>query len=189
MKAAASAFSGRGAGAASASTQFEELYRANYSRIYNYLYGCLLHRERTEDLVSDVFFEALRSFPRYDRTKGSMGSWLGSIARHRLLDNFRRAQNRLEILSGDVPEPSTEQRSGAASLAGKTSWEDERSLKYPEHRAAIRILSQLSPKEREFLELRYGLELSDREIAAMYSVSREAIRKRYERLLAKCRRM
>ena len=189
MKTAGVAVPFSGGGAASASARFEELYRANYSRIYNYLYGCLLHRERTEDLASEVFFEALRCFSRYDRRKGSVGSWLGSIARHRLLDYFRRAQNRLEILSGEVPEPSAEQRSGAASLAGKTSWEDENSLKYPEHRAAVRILRQLSPKEREFLELRYGLELSDREIAAMYSVSCEAIRKRYERLLAKCRRM
>ena len=50
-------------------------------------------------------------------------------------------------------------------------------------------LGNFCPREREFLELRYGLELSDGEIALIYGTSREAIRKRYERLLAKCRRM
>ena len=159
---------------------FEEIYEENYARIYNYLYGSLLHRQKTEDLTSEVFFEALRTFSRFDTTRGSARAWLNSIARHRLLDYFRRVGSRPEVLTEDLPEESAEQ---------KPSWEVGHTLSCPENEAAVRILGSLSQKEREFLELRYGLELTDGEIALIYGTSREAIRKRYERLLAKCRRM
>ena len=163
-----------------AAVTFEELYEENYGRIYNYLYGSLLHRQKTEDLVSEVFFEALRSFSRLDSSRGSAKAWLTGIARHRLLDYFRKAGRCLEVLTENMPEEAAKQ---------KASWEDGTTLSCPENKAAVRILGKLSQREREFLELRYGLELSDGEIALIYGTSREAIRKRYERLLAKCRRM
>ena len=163
-----------------AAVTFEEIYEENYARIYNYLYGTLLHRQKTEDLTSEVFFEALRSFSRFDIAKGSPRAWLTGIARHRLLDYFRRAASRPEVLTESPPEEGAEQ---------KKSWEEASTLSCPENDAAVRILGSLSQREREFLELRYGLELTDGEIALIYGTSREAIRKRYERLLAKCRRM
>jgi len=163
-----------------AAVTFEEIYEENYARIYNYLYGTLLHRQKTEDLTSEVFFEALRSFSRFDIAKGSPRAWLTGIARHRLLDSFRRAASRPEVLMEAPPEESAEQ---------KPSWEEGHTLSCPENEAAVRILSRLSQREREFLELRYGLELTDGEIARIYGTSRDAIRMRYERLLAKCRRM
>lgn len=163
-----------------AAVTFEEIYEENYARIYNYLYGSLLHRQKTEDLTSEVFFEALRTFSRFDTTRGSPRAWLTGIARHRLLDYFRRAASRPEVLTEAPPEEGAEQ---------KKSWEEASTLSCPENEAAERILGSLSQREREFLELRYGLELTDGEIALIYGTSREAIRKRYERLLAKCRRM
>ena len=51
------------------------------------------------------------------------------------------------------------------------------------------MLQQLSLKERDFLELRYGLELKNAEIAELLGISRDGVRMRYERLLKKCRQL
>jgi RNA polymerase sigma factor (sigma-70 family) len=50
-----------------------------------------------------------------------------------------------------------------------------------------RILQHLSPQEREFLNLRYGMQLSNDEIGAIYSINGKAVSERYRRLLKKCR--
>ena len=52
---------------------------------------------------------------------------------------------------------------------------------------ADHILSCLDISEREFLNLRYGLQLSDKEIGAMLDEKENTINKRYQRLLKKCR--
>ena len=37
---------------------FEQVYGRYFSDIYNFVYAQLLHKERSEDLVSDVFIKA-----------------------------------------------------------------------------------------------------------------------------------
>ena len=49
------------------------------------------------------------------------------------------------------------------------------------------ILSCLDIKEREFLNLRYGLQRSDKEIGSMLDMKENTVNKRYQRLLKKCR--
>ena len=43
--------------------KFEDIYDQNYSYVYNYIYMQVLHRQNTEDIVSDVFMKA---YTHYD---------------------------------------------------------------------------------------------------------------------------
>ena len=52
-----------------------------------------------------------------------------------------------------------------------------------------RVLVKLSEDEREFIDLRYQMELSNPQIADIMGISPKAVSERYRRLLGKCRRI
>ena len=90
--------------------RFEQVYEKYYRTVYNYVYRLLLHRQNTEDVVSETFLKAMRSFSRYDRKKGTVSAWLCRIAHNCTMDSLRSAavQTSLsleELLeSGQIPE-------------------------------------------------------------------------------------
>ena len=51
------------------------------------------------------------------------------------------------------------------------------------------LYARLTWEEREFLDLRYVIGLSDNEIAALYGLEPKAVNKRFQRLLKRCRQL
>ena len=45
---------------------FSEVFEDNFSGIYNFVYARILHRERTEDLVSEIFMKAMKHYASFD---------------------------------------------------------------------------------------------------------------------------
>ena len=91
---------------------FETVYNKYFSDIYNFIYAQLLHRERSEDIVSDVFIKAMTNYDRYDPQKASVRTWLTNIARNTLIDEYRKSSIRnhqsLDDEEGSFTEPSYE---------------------------------------------------------------------------------
>lgn len=58
-----------------------------------------------------------------------------------------------------------------------------------EYRELFNILCRLTDAEKDFLGLRYGLEMTNDEIAQMLSITPKVVSDRYSRLLNKCRRI
>ena len=153
---------------------FEELFDTYYDRLYNYAYSLLLHREDAENIVSETFLAAYVSYDRYDPNIASPGTWLFRIAHNKAVDLVKSASyKRTEELPEDTDVQSHEDFT-----------------KDVETREEILYLySRLSVEEREFLDMRYVMELKDAEVAEMYGVPVKTINKRYQRLLAKCRKI
>jgi RNA polymerase sigma-70 factor (ECF subfamily) len=153
---------------------FEEVYRRNYERIYKAVYLRLLQREDTEDIVADTFIKAYQAYDRFDPEVSSAATWLNRIAMNTLYDHLRR-----------------EQRNPVGPMAEDTEYgaEDPELLKLTDGAAQelYPILKRLKSEERELLMLRYGWELSYREIAEETGGNEVAVAKRVERLLKKCR--
>ena len=78
---------------------FEIVYEKYFSDIYNFIYGQILHRERAEDLVSDVFVKAMTNYERFDPSRASVRTWLTNIARNTLIDDYRG--DLLRLLGGE----------------------------------------------------------------------------------------
>ena len=55
---------------------FAEVYEQEYSYVYNYIYMQVMHRENTEDLVSDIFMRAMSHYDSFDPSKASVRTWL-----------------------------------------------------------------------------------------------------------------
>ena len=173
--------SGRSTGGAEGRPDFEQMYCQYYKKIYNYVYGLVLHREMAEDLTDDMFLAAWEHYDDFDPVRGSALSWLSSIARNRVVNYRTSAHTRHEISVWLVPERAD----------SDYGWQEkeEGTLENPVNWRTYRILKKLTDEEREFLSLRYGLEMTNGEIAQLIGSSPAAVSQKYHRLLEKCRRI
>ena len=61
MKSSNSDYTGHGQ-AGHQKEDFAVVFEEQFSGIYNYVYARILHRERTEDLVSEIFIKAMKHY-------------------------------------------------------------------------------------------------------------------------------
>ena len=157
---------------------FEVVYEKYFSDIYNFVYAQLLHREKTEDLVSDTFIKAMTHYDSYDPSKASVRTWLTNIARNTVIDEFRRNRIRLHTSLDDEEnfvEPSAEDEYGIFAE------ENEREV--------YQLLSMLSPEERELAGMLYFQKMKNSEIGEMLGINAKAVSERHRRLLVKLRKL
>jgi len=74
----------------------EPAFRAWYERSLPTVYGYLFHRcgrnpDLAEELTQQAFVEAVRSYRRF-RGQADATTWVIGIARHKLIDHYRRAE-------------------------------------------------------------------------------------------------
>lgn len=152
---------------------FEDVYKNYYDRIYKYTYTILLSREDTEDVVEDTFLSAFENYAHFDPAKASVGTWLSRIAHNKAVNLVRSAAYRTRA---EMPE------NDACGIA------DPELLRLTEeNELIIELYKHLTPEEREFLNMRYTMELRDAEVADILALKEKTVNKRYQRLLKKCR--
>ena len=148
--------------------------REFFTRAIPDVYGYLLHRLRdravAEDLTSETMIAAIRSLG-VSPTELPTLAWLIGIARHKLLDHWRREARearQLRLISADTSRGSvvTDQ---------------------PDAGRAQEALAQLSPTYRAVLTLRYVDQLSVAEVATLMQRSFHATEKLLVRARAELR--
>lgn len=124
----------------------------------------MLSREReAEDLLHDVFLEAWQHAREYDRTKGSVHTWLAVRLRSRALDRLGRAETRHTSSLDDCPE----------STSPFPDADDGLSVR--------RALERLEANVRRVLELGYFEGLTAREIAEREAIPLGTVKSRQAR--------
>ena len=157
---------------------FSEVFESQFSNIYNYVYARILHRERTEDLVSEIFIKAMKHYDSYNPSIASERTWLTNIARNTLIDEYRKS-SKAQVFSLDAEteyvEPSEEDTYPI--------------MQNPVNAEAQAILSKLNDSERELIAMIYFQNLSNPEIGEILGINAKAVSERHRRLLAKCRKL
>ena len=157
---------------------FEAVYEKQFSGIYNFVYAQLMHKERTEDLVSEVFIKAYAHYDGYDPSKASVRTWLTNIARNTLIDMYRKNSSK-SFVSLDDEENYVE-----------PSYEDEYEIFHEaSEKEVLSILNKLAPDERELLGMIYFQNMKNDEIGQVLGINAKAVSARHHRLLKKCRDM
>jgi RNA polymerase sigma-70 factor (ECF subfamily) len=131
-----------------------DLYDDAVGEVYGYLIARCRNRAVAEDVTSDVFIGAVDAIARgtvADVTK----AWLIGIARHKLVDHWRRLEREQRRLSAVAEEPSTRPNDD-------DPWEAHLDVL-----AARDALEQLGPHHRSALTLRYLDGLSVPEVATV----------------------
>ena len=70
---------------------FEVLYERHASAAFSLAYRIVGTRNGAEDVSQEAFLSIWRSGARYDRSRGSVRTWVLGIVHHRAIDHLRRA--------------------------------------------------------------------------------------------------
>jgi RNA polymerase sigma factor (sigma-70 family) len=153
---------------------FEQWYQDHRASVYRYVRFRVATREAAEDVTSDVFLKALRSFPRYDASLASPRTWLLRIARNAVTDHLRALRRRgsLHVTLDRVPD-----------LVADIPSQEERVLRQERIQALLNGNQTLRPADQEMLALRYGAGLDNAEIAESLGISPNAVAVRLHRAL------
>jgi RNA polymerase sigma-70 factor (ECF subfamily) len=86
-------------------TVMRRFYDQHFPAVHRYVL-CRMNGDHaeTEEIVSDVFFQAFRDIEQYDGSSPP-GAWLQGIARHRVVDVLRKKGRRPETPLGDGESP------------------------------------------------------------------------------------
>lgn len=154
---------------------FEKIYAADFSYVYNYIYMKVLHKETAEEICSEVFFRAYRAIETYDPEKAGERTWLCAIAHNLVINYYKSSAAKKTGSIEEAPEIPIEDNYGFSRQAA--------------NREVERLFTFLNEEEREILSLRFGMELSVKEIAALNNISQNAMTHRITRILEKLRKI
>lgn len=158
--------------------EFEDLHREHVPAVWRYVRSRVPSDEDAEDVTSEVFLKAVRSWGHYDAQQGSVGAWLVGVARHAVADWWRK----------NGPE-----HPGGAHGSREPTWstdgdDPEASMLRQERDDELRRrLGMLSARERDAVAMRFGAELSSAEIGEVLGVSPTAARMLVYRAVRKLR--
>jgi RNA polymerase sigma factor (sigma-70 family) len=124
-------------------------------RVYAYVAYRVHSRTDSEDITSEVFERALRYRSSYDASRGEPLAWLIGIAR-RCIDDWRRQQ-------------------GAHASVDEWADSGDHAASAIERLAIADAIGALDPRERELIALRYGADLSSRQIAQLLEMQTNAV--------------
>lgn len=153
---------------------FADLYQAHLSAVFNYCFFRVGNRAVAEDLTADTFERAWQARHRYQPSRATFSTWLFTIAQRVVIDWQRRQARRAWFKlnrnqPGNTPSP-------------------EIHLEESEQQAQLRQLVQrLSPAEQELIALKFGVGMTNRDIAGVVKKSETAVGSSIHRIMKKLR--
>jgi RNA polymerase sigma-70 factor (ECF subfamily) len=153
---------------------FTEIYDEHLERVYGFVAYRVASRADAEDLTQQTFERALSHWADYDRTRGSVTTWLLSIARNAVIDNYRAGSRRATVGLDEVAESQLPSVGAPEVDIGVT----------PELGTALAIAQRC---ERELVALRFGVDLSGPQIAQVTGLTRSNVQQILSRAMRKLR--
>jgi RNA polymerase sigma-70 factor (ECF subfamily) len=145
---------------------------ANPSELIRRVYAYVAYRigpgPDAEDVTSEVFERALRYRESYDRSRGEPLSWLLGIARRCVDDAVRRARMEKPKASDPVPPQDLE----AEAIQRLT---------------VAAAIARLDERAQDLLALRYGADLTARQIGELLDLRTNAVEVALHRALSRLR--
>jgi RNA polymerase sigma-70 factor, ECF subfamily len=129
----------------------------NLDRVYGFFAYSLSSRADAEDLTQQTFERATRGWAGYDKARAGASTWLLAIARNLLIDHLRAARTIRTRPVEDAALEAIPAPPDRPSLGLDPDLED--------------ALAGLADRERELIALRFGADLTSREIAELTGLS------------------
>jgi RNA polymerase sigma-70 factor (ECF subfamily) len=157
---------------------FEVILDRHADAAFSLAYRMCGRRAVAEDVVQDAFLSLWRSGARYDRSRGSVRSWVLGVVHNRAIDLFRRETVRT---GKDVSDEEAVRRLAADD---STEREVERREDVTQVRTA---LMELPVEQRRVIELSYFGGFSHTEISEMLGLPAGTVKGRMRLGLSKLR--
>lgn len=154
-------------------TQIHDVY---YGPIFRYIVLKVSDHDTAEDLTSEVFLRllnALRDRTAPDRT---LRGWLYAVASRVVSDHYRRHYRApLTAISEEMPDQALEP---AELVYSRLTWQQVQGL-----------MQELTAEQQEVLALRFGYEMSIRDVAEVLNKSEGAVKQLQARAIASLARL
>jgi RNA polymerase sigma-70 factor (ECF subfamily) len=130
-----------------------------------------------EDVLQQVMLETWQRGASFDPGRGSVLSWLMTLARSRAIDQLRR----------QVPEPNDPR--ATAGMIDERALGHDHTEELAERWRVANLVAQLPRQEAQMLRMRFQLEMSQTEIAAQMGVPLGTVKMRMVSALERLRTM
>jgi RNA polymerase sigma-70 factor (ECF subfamily) len=164
------------------SRAWNAMVSAQHKRVYAICYRFTGDPTDAEDITQEVFLKVYRNLPSFDPTKGAFQTWITTLTRNLLVDNYRRT--RLDRISDSLDQSASADEDGptmADRLADPRPGPDQ-------HYAGLELkariqsaLAQLSPELREAVILRDLEDMDYKEIAQVLNIPEGTVKSRISR--------
>jgi RNA polymerase sigma factor (sigma-70 family) len=144
----------------SAAEAFTGFYEEYLPKVYRYISYRISDTHTAEDITSIVFEKALTKFKSFSPEKDSFSTWIFTIARNTLIDHFRTS-SKVQTVYGDNP----------VADSGQETSPEEANEREEEIKLLQSCVSQLSRAEQEIISLKFGAEMTNRQIAKTLGLS------------------
>ena len=152
---------------------WEEVYDAFIPRIFHFFCYKVGDPLTAEELTSATFEKAWASRRNFRKDRGQIQGWLLGIARHVAGDHFRKPSREVALGEGfDIPADYSV---------------DEDLQRRLDYQKVTKILSTFPERQRELVALKYGAELTNREIASITRLSESNVGTILHRVLGRIR--
>ena len=157
---------------------FEVVFDRHAGPAFSLAYRMCGRRALAEEIVQEAFMSLWRSTARYDRTRGSVRSWVLRVVHNRAIDSFRRE---LSNARHDVSDDGI-----ADALVARERTEDEVERRSDARRVRT-ALDCLPPDQRQVIELAYFGGFSQAQIAETLGLPAGTVKGRMRLALRKLR--
>jgi RNA polymerase sigma-70 factor (ECF subfamily) len=157
---------------------FEVIFDRHGAVAFSLAYRMCGRQPMAEDVVQDAFLSLWRSGARYDRTRGSVRTWVLGAVHNRAIDAFRR----------DVAKSSRDiHDEGIAERLTATERTDVEVARAEQSREVRSALGELPLEQRRVIELAYFSGFTHSQIAEMLGLPAGTVKGRMRLGLAKLR--
>lgn len=151
------------------------MYEQYFPKIYNFVYYKVYDHEICGDIVSEIFLKVLEHSRDFDPQKAGFSTWIYAIARHAVIDYYRRARK---------PEGNLDDFMD--TLAYSLDFEEAYRIYCEEDHGEIETLvSVLNETEQQVIHMRYFQGYNGRETALRLGLNPSTERTVHERALKK----
>ncbi len=152
---------------AQATQEMALLYREHAPGLLIYVRMHMSSEEDAEDLVVDVFLAALENGKFTALAEKEKQLWLWRVTRNKMIDTYRRAKIRQNVTLEHVAHGLFEDE-----MTGP----EYKALRQEDYMNLYAHLQSLPPLQQQILRMRFGQDLSCREIATTLGKQENAVR-------------
>lgn len=153
--------------------EFERLYLETYGLVYGYVRARMSSDADAEDVVSEAFMKAARSFLSYDPSRAKFNTWVVTIARNCMISYYRKMRPATAL--DDAPQE-------ACAVEGEQDAIDDLLF-------ARKLLACLDDDERRLVLLKYREDMRNVDIARELDMNPSTVSTMLSRALAKMRKV
>ncbi len=142
---------------------FAQLYDVMSAQVFGVIRRVVRDPAQSEEVLQEVMVDVWRTAPRYDSSKGSVSTWITTVAHRRAVDRVRSEQSARDRLDVDLRNRPTEADDIADEIIEgfEAQFDSER---------VTRALDALSAIQRESIELAFYGGHTHAEVAALLDI-------------------